>query len=170
MRGSPVYIFPTSLIDKIYAAIHIQAWWKGYYQRKQQKAIFGNNGKLIKVVNWSRVGILTSRYRDYVVCLRAVKVIKNFFFGLKIRRRIEALTNIRDHVAAITSPSLLIEQNFYLNIERLTEHVSRKRNHFFEAQFMRYQIQDSSLALRINLNRYKESVMPSWFNEGCFAD
>lgn len=140
MRGSPVYIFPTSLIDKIYAAIQIQAWWKGHYLRKQQKAIFGSNGKLIKKVNWSRVGILTSQYRDYVVCLRAVKVIKNFFFSLKIKRRIEALVNIRDHVAAISTPTVLIEQNFYLKIEQLTEHVSNKRNHFLEAQFMRYQI------------------------------
>jgi hypothetical protein len=95
---------------------------------------------MTKVINWSQVSILTSRYRDYVVCLRAVKVIKNFFFSLKIKRRIEALVNIRNHVAAITTPTVLIEQNFYLNIERLTEHVSRKRNHFLEAQFMRYQI------------------------------
>ncbi len=35
---------------------------------------------------------------------------------------------------------------------------------------MRYQIQDSILVLRINLNRYKDSVMPIWFNEKCFVD
>ncbi|MFM7859720.1 MAG: hypothetical protein ACKO96_49265 [Flammeovirgaceae bacterium] len=80
------------MIDKIYAAIQIQAWWKGLNQRKQQKAIFGSNGKLIEYVNWSKVGILSSRYVDFVICLRAVKVIKNFFFSLKIKRRIEALT------------------------------------------------------------------------------
>ena len=65
-------------------------------------------------------------------------MIKNFFFSLKIKRRIEALDNIARHVATITAKGVLIEQNFYLNIERLTAHVTTKKNHLAEAQFMRY--------------------------------
>ena len=79
------------------------------------------------------MSLLKTRYHDLVICLRAVKVIKNFFFSLKIKRRIEALQNIAKHVATIVTPSVLIEQNFYLNIERLTAHVVSKKNHFLEA-------------------------------------
>jgi len=43
------------------------------------------------------------------------------------------LRNIANHVATIVTPSVLIEQNFYLNIERLTAHVVSKKNHFLEA-------------------------------------
>ena len=67
-------------------------------------------------------------------------MIKNFFFSLKIKKRIEAFSNIAKHVATITETSVLVEQNFYLNIEQLTSHVTKKKNHLLEAQFMRYQI------------------------------
>jgi hypothetical protein len=65
--------------------------------------------------------------------MRAIKIIKNFFFSLKVKRRIEALTNIANHVAAISASTVLIEQNLYLNIERLTEHVATKKGHLLEA-------------------------------------
>ncbi len=98
------------------------------------------------------------------MCLRAVKVIKSIFFSLKVKRRIQALTNIADHVATIHGPTLMLEQNFYLNIEKLTEHVAKKLNFFIEAEQMRYQLKDAKIALRINTNRYTDSVMPSWFS------
>lgn len=46
------------------------------------------------------------------------------------------MSNIADHVAKISGPTLLMEQNFYLNIEKLTEHVASKKNHFLEAEQM----------------------------------
>jgi len=73
-------------------------------------------GRLKKDIDWSCIRLVNTRYKCYVMVRRAVHQIRRFFAAFKIKRRIEFMEKVANHIASITTCSLLIEHNIYYSL------------------------------------------------------
>ena len=107
-----------------------------------------------------------------IIQRRAAYRIQEWWRNLRFKKRVVALTKIRQHAMAITSPTIYIEQTLYNNInEVITGALSGFR---FREQAVMFDFNPTTFSVHMAVDeepnngffRYKNLAVPNWFQVG----
>ena len=109
-ENEPLALFMPVQCHRVASAIRIQSVFRGYLFRKRINEVQGQT------------------FNEQIVERRAIIFIQKWWQWFKIKRRLEALSKIKNYLLSINSSTLYMEENLYINLEKIIRDVRSRTN------------------------------------------
>lgn len=159
-----IQVFYMPFCERLYAIVNVQHWYRSILFRRRLKPI-------IEVHKTQKRFILTQKSivgrnikedntqpKHFLLLKSIVLKIQRFFRKWTLRARINSLVNIAKYAAKITTNTLYLEQNIYLNLERIViDNRLEKRQTLVEKGF-RFAVDENDFQVKIDFSKKVDVV------------